>query len=100
VPRARLGEFLRALADRLAAGSPVVLADNVYVPGVGGELVRSEGSADTYKPRTLADGSEHLVLKNYFGQSELRETLGALGRVEVLVFGQCFWWAACTTAAR
>jgi len=97
VPRASLDAFMRGLAARLEPGSPVVLTDNVYVPGVGGDLVWQKGEPDTYKLRTLADGSQHLVLKNYFGRSELRDVLGALGRVEVLVFGQCFWWAACRT---
>jgi hypothetical protein len=97
VPRARLTAFLGSLASRLRPGSPVVLADNMYVPGVGGELLSPVGSLDTYKRRTLADGSEHLVLKNYFAQSELRALLATLGRVEALVFGQCFWWAICRT---
>ena len=42
----------------------VFVADNVYVPGIGGELVRKSSSADTFKLRELGDGSKHEVLKN------------------------------------
>ena len=40
VSRARVQEFLTNLHRKLSRGAVVVLADNVYVPGVGGELVR------------------------------------------------------------
>ena len=81
VPRAQLREFLSRLRGAL------FFADNVYVEGEGGQLV--EGAADTYKRRKLQDGSEHLVLKNYFDLEQLRELLpGADVRA-----GQWIWRA-------
>jgi ubiquinone/menaquinone biosynthesis C-methylase UbiE len=49
VPRSRLKEFLDGLHSRLETRSTVLLVDNVYVPGIGGEQIR-EGE-DTYKIR-------------------------------------------------
>ena len=99
VPRTRAAEFLAGLRDRLLPGAPVVLADNVYVPGVGGELVWPPASADSYKRRQLASGDEQLILKNYYSEAELRDLLATLGSVESLRIGACFWWATCRTPA-
>src|SRR5205807_2472130 len=72
VPRARLQEFLGGLCARIVPGATVYFADNVYVPGLGGELLPADAAGDTFKLRRLADGSRHRVLKNYFEQAELR----------------------------
>ncbi len=92
VPRARLGEFLDGFHARLEPRAAVVLADNTFVPGVGGELVRGAG-ADTYKLRLLADGSEHRVLKNYLSDAELTELLAPRSRGLTIERGAAFWWA-------
>ena len=59
VPRAHVSEFLQGFHARLLPGARVFLADNVHVPGIGGELVTRAGVEDTFKLRTLADGSHH-----------------------------------------
>lgn len=94
VPGARITEFLRGLHGKLPPRSRVFMADNVYVPGVGGELVTPPGSEDTYKLRTLGDGSTHLVLKNYFGEGELREALQPYANSLKIQMGACFWWVS------
>ena len=98
VPRARVGAFLEHLHTRLAPGSVVVMADNVYVPGVGGELVSRPGENDTYKLRTLADGSRYEVLKNYYDRELLSLLLAPFAsglRVNVARF---YWWLCYTLA--
>jgi ubiquinone/menaquinone biosynthesis C-methylase UbiE len=90
VSRTRLRPFLRGLHRRLAPGAVVFLADNVHVPGLGGELTPPDEAADTFKLRTLADGSRHRVLKNYFGPAELVDLLGPTAQVR---FGNLFWSA-------
>lgn len=97
VARARIGAFLDGFHRRLARGAGVFMADNVDVPGLGGERVRPAGSGDTYKIRRLSDGSTHQVLKNYFTAEDLREILAPRStdlRVEV---GECFWWVSYRT---
>src|SRR4030095_4307148 len=59
LPKSRIDEFLAEFHTRLVPGAVVFMADNVYSPGIGGELVERPGVADTFKMRTLSDGSRH-----------------------------------------
>jgi SAM-dependent methyltransferase len=90
VPRARLRPFLRGLERRLERGAVVFLADNVYVPGLGGELTPPDEAGDTFKLRLLADGSKHRIVKNYYRPGELVDLLGPTAQVR---FGSLFWSA-------
>lgn len=94
VPKSRLAEFIEGFHRRLGEGAAVFLADNVYVPGIGGELVTLPNSEDTYKLRRLADGSEHRVIKNYYDEPTLRRILSPLSADLRIHVGECFWWAA------
>jgi len=92
VPRDRIEAFLTGLNGRLAPGATVFMADNVLVPGLGGELVTHPDRPDTFKVRTLPDGSTHEVLKNYYDAGELRAILAPhAGRLDVIV-GTRYWW--------
>ncbi|MBD3207126.1 methyltransferase domain-containing protein [Candidatus Bathyarchaeota archaeon] len=87
--------WLEHLHDQLDIGSRVFIADNVFIEGIGGELVRKEADRNTYKLRTLRDGSEHLIVKNYFTENELLELFEkyCLGlSTENIFHGRCFWW--------
>ena len=94
IPKARLGEFLGGFHRRLGVGAVVFLADNVFVPGIGGKLVTLPGSADTFKLRALADGSKHQVLKNYYDAEQLRQILAPRVADLKIQIGQCFWRAS------
>lgn len=98
VPRDRLPGFLAQLHARLARGAIVFLADNVFVPRLGGELLTRAGQADTFKRRTLRDGSVHEIVKNYYSADELRALLQPASQRLQLRSGQCFWWARYATA--
>jgi SAM-dependent methyltransferase len=93
VPRARLRAFLDGLHARLQPGAVVFLADNVDVPGVGGELLPPDEGGDTYKLRRLADGGRYRVLKNYYSEKELRDLLAA-GTADVAVRVGTHFWSA------
>ena len=93
VPRARLRAFLDGMHARLSPGSVVYLADNVYVPGVGGDLLPADGAGDTYKLRRLADGGRHRVLKNYYSERELSELLSPGTSDLAIRMGTNFWSA-------
>jgi SAM-dependent methyltransferase len=87
--------WLENLHDQLKIGSRVFIADNVFIEGIGGELVRREADRNTYKLRTLSDGSEHLIVKNYFTENELLELFENYCRrlsTENIFHGRCFWW--------
>lgn len=93
VSRTRIRGFLAELHARLQPGSMVFLCDNVYVPGVGGVLSEADRDGDTYKRRTLEDGTQHVVLKNYFGRAKL-ESLFSGGKDVDIHIGKFFWWAS------
>jgi SAM-dependent methyltransferase len=90
VPRDRVRTFLEGFHARLAPGSPVFLADNLFVHGCGGQLVHRPGASDTFKRRELPDGSVHDVLKNYYAPDEIRSFLPGVAGLEVRVM-RCFY---------
>ena len=95
VRREDMDVWIEHMHSVLAPGARVFIADNTYIEGVGGRLVTKDGDPNTYKLRTLNDGSQHLIVKNYFTAEELvelfsRHTDGVtLGNV---FQGRCFWW--------
>ncbi len=99
IPTARLQDFLHGFHRRLGRGAVVCMADNVFVPGLGGELIIRPGCADTFKQRELADGSKHEVLKNYYDADQLRTILAPHATGLRIHRGQCFWWVSYSVAA-
>lgn len=92
VPKARINRFLRGFHERIGIDAVVFMADNVYVPGIGREVVRRPGTEDTFKLRKLSDGSKHEVLKNYYGARDLNNILSRLSSDLQVHVGRCFWW--------
>lgn len=92
VPKSRLNDFLHRFHEKLMSGAVVFMADNIYVPGIGGELITKSGCEDTFKLRELADGSEYEVIKNYYNANQLREILEPLSSELEISVGDCFWW--------
>ncbi len=96
VPKRRRKDFLSGLQEKLQPGSLVLFFDNNLVAGLGGELVQFDGSADTFKKRSVGDGSEHVIVKNYFTVDELRKLLSAYGSVIDVTMGHWYWSALFT----
>jgi len=96
VLRADVPRFARGLADRVAPGGVVVLADNRYVEGSSQPITRTAETGDTYQSRRLADGREFEVLKN-FPDSE--QVVGDLSPVaaEVSCTDLTYFWLATFT---
>jgi SAM-dependent methyltransferase len=97
VPAARREGFLDGFHRRLARGSPVFLADNVFVPGISSALVHQPGCPDTFNRRKLPDGSEHEVVKNYFDEAAFRHLLAPRSTDLAVHFGNVFWWVSYRT---
>ena len=92
VLKSRISKFLEGFHNRLGSGALVFMCDNVFLPGVGGNLVtRSEGE-DTFKVRELSDGSKHEVLKNYYDADQLRAILSPASSDLHIHMGSCYWW--------
>jgi SAM-dependent methyltransferase len=97
VPKARVGEFLDALEKQVKPGSVIFMADNMLVEGVGGELEAGPDGGDSFKKRTLQDGTEFRVLKNYFDAEALRGIFGERGEKLRLEVGKFYWWVSYRT---
>ena len=65
VPLQRLPAWLAGLHARLAPGARVVMLDNRYVHGNSTPISRQDQAGNGYQLRTLDDGSQHEVLKNF-----------------------------------
>ena len=94
VPKARVEQFLRGFHAKLSKGAVAFMADDVYIPGVGGEFITREGTEDTFKLRELSDGSKHEIIKNYYDAEGLRRVLAPHATDVQVHIGQCHWWVS------
>jgi ubiquinone/menaquinone biosynthesis C-methylase UbiE len=90
--KTNIQKFLNGLHNRIKPGSPVFMADNVYMEGLGGTLVKKPGLSDTYKLRQLNDGTTYEIVKNYYTSNELKNIFKDFANELRVEFGQCFWW--------
>ena len=98
VPRSRMGEFLRGLHARLVPGATVVFLDNRFVAGSSTPVAERDAEGNTYQLRRLEDGSTYRVLKNFPGEREMRDALGALAR-DIRWHAWEYYWAVVYTVA-
>ena len=99
VPKARVEEFFEGFHKRLGSGAIVYIIDSVFVPGLGGELVSIPGipgKLDTYKQRTLKDGTTYYVLKNYYNSEQVRSILSHQSENLQINFMKNYWYATYT----
>lgn len=80
VPLGRVGDFLTSLHRRLEPGARVLLMDNLYVDGSSTPIAERDAEGNTYQRRTLSDGSENRVLKNFPTEADLRASLAPHAR--------------------
>jgi ubiquinone/menaquinone biosynthesis C-methylase UbiE len=95
IPKEKLHKWIDTLHLLLKPGSRVFIADNTNIPGIGGPLVTKPGDENTYKIRTLKDGSQHTIMKNYFSTEELVKVFGAHTNrfsEKNVYHGHCFYW--------
>ena len=91
VPVREQSRFLRSLDQRLAVGARTVLLDNFYVEGSSTPIAHRDEDGNTYQRRGLADGSEHVVLKNFPTENELRAAAGQFGHNFQFVRLEYYW---------
>lgn len=93
VPREKIALFLQSLHHSLAATSLVVLIDNRYVPGNSTPISGHDASGNTYQNRSLSDGTEYRVLKNFPSEAELKRSLGAAATSFCFHELEYYWYA-------
>jgi demethylmenaquinone methyltransferase/2-methoxy-6-polyprenyl-1,4-benzoquinol methylase len=80
VPLARLAAWLQLLHERLESGARVLMLDNNYVQTSNHPITRRDAEGNTYQMRSLDDGSQHEVLKNFPTRDEAVQAIGARAR--------------------
>jgi len=94
IPKFRIQEFLNQLHDKLDSGTTVFIADNIYMDSMGGTLVHKENDPNTYKIRTLDNGTKYEIIKNYYTEEELKDIFIPISNDLQIYMGQCFWWVS------
>ena len=64
--------FIETLHRALAPGAVVVMLDNLYVEGSSTPIAYVYAEGNSFQRRTLDDGSQHDVLKNFPTWEELK----------------------------
>ena len=77
---ARLPAWLDLLHQRLVPGAHVVMLDNSYVQTSNLPITRRDEAGNTYQMRSLDDGSQHEVLKNFPTREQAFAAIGARAR--------------------
>ena len=101
IPRADVAGFLTGVSTRVAPGKRLMIVDNRYVPGSNHAITRTGADGDTYQLRSLRDGREYEVLKNFQDRAQLAADL-APWATGLRCTGLDYYWLACCelTAAR
>ncbi|MCB9334435.1 MAG: methyltransferase domain-containing protein [Lewinellaceae bacterium] len=91
----KLDVFLTQCLRWVEPGGTLVFVDNLFIPGSSTPLHHADEQGNSYQLRRLADGTEHLVLKNFPEPAFLRQVLEKHGlEVEVAELGH-YWMAVC-----
>lgn len=91
VPLQRLDDWVAALHRRLRSGARVVVIDNRFVEGDSTPITWADAEGNTFQRRTLDDGSEHVVLKNFPRPDEALARLGPRLRAAQWTDGSHYW---------
>jgi ubiquinone/menaquinone biosynthesis C-methylase UbiE len=93
VPLPSIPQFLASLHARLEKGARVVLMDNLYIDGSSTPIAERDAQGNTYQLRTLADGSENRVLKNFPTEKHLRAAIAPHARAFAYEALEYYWLA-------
>lgn len=78
VPIEKLSIFFASLHARLEPGARVVLLENSTAQLNDFPIVETDAEGNTYQLRTLRDGSQHRVLKNFPSETALHEMISGV----------------------
>jgi demethylmenaquinone methyltransferase/2-methoxy-6-polyprenyl-1,4-benzoquinol methylase len=73
---ADLKKMIDGLHGLLEPGSRLLFIDNCYVAGSSTPIAYTDAGGNTYQKRTLDDGSEYLIMKNFPKPDDFRTALG------------------------
>jgi ubiquinone/menaquinone biosynthesis C-methylase UbiE len=80
VKKSEIAAFVGNLARALEPGAVVGILDNRFVEGSSTPISRRDAEGNTYQVRTLANGEQHEVVKNFPTGAELAEAVRPIAR--------------------
>jgi demethylmenaquinone methyltransferase/2-methoxy-6-polyprenyl-1,4-benzoquinol methylase len=83
VPRPEIGAFMKSFFGALVPGSSLLVIDTKWVEGYRHPIARRDTDGNTYHLRTLKDGSQYEILKNYYTRDEWMACLEPFGTVSI-----------------
>jgi len=92
IKKPQLRDFLTGFHSALSPGTWVVFVDNNYVEGSSTAVHRRDKEGNTYQLRTLDNGSQYEVLKNFPNETELKQSLAGLAKRIKLVELTYYWF--------
>jgi len=92
IPKAQINSFLNTFHKKLQPKSTVIMTDNIYNKDIGGELINKYGDENTYKLRTLNDGTSYQIIKNYYNEEELNIIFRRYSSEIKINIEKYYWW--------
>ncbi|MGG2092383.1 class I SAM-dependent methyltransferase [Bacillus sp. S13(2024)] len=92
IPKENIFSFLEQFHVVLEKGSIVCMADNMYNEEIGGTLISKINDENTYKIRSLADGQQYEIIKNYYSKEELTAIFEPFATDLEIHMNTCFWF--------
>lgn len=91
IPLQGLDGFISTVNKAVAPGSTVIFMDNNYVPASNTPISDSDEHGNTFQTRSLKDGTQHRVLKNFPSENFLREKLSSIADDIDIVMLEYYW---------
>lgn len=96
IKRADLPRFTGGLRRRLGPGGTVIVLDNRFVPGSSHPICRTSDDGDTFQLRTLNDGRQYEIVKNFPGRARFTADVAAVA-ADVTWTELAYFWLATVT---
>jgi len=93
-PRQNFSRLFEIISDPLNKNGQIWMIDN-NLPAEGAQIdsVRIDEDGNNFKLRKLADGTEYVILKNYFTKQELETILANRFQITNLIHEKYYWSA-------
>jgi SAM-dependent methyltransferase len=83
--------FLSAVSKLVKPGGTVVFTDNNYIAGSNIPIAETDEHGNTYQIRSLADGTQHKVLKNFSTEDAIKLALKDFASVVEFISYEYYW---------
>lgn len=91
-PKQEYDKFFEVIRRPLKKGGRIWLIDNnPPAEGTHHEFAEEDQYGNSFKRRYLENGEQHVILKNYFSEEELREIFDKQFRIESLIYKKYYW---------